>query len=178
MRLMKMSLTKKLFLIAALGICTAATATTAKAQLVPKVEVFGGYSYMRYNPTGVDVNLNGWNASINIKPNRVLGLVGDFAGDYGSPGGVNASVHTYMVGPQLSFPAPVSPFVHVLFGGAHLNVTGACDNSFAMGYGGGIDIHAGHNLAFRVFEIDDVYTRFGGFNQNNPRISAGLVFRF
>lgn len=169
------SMTRKAFLLLALAMCTGAT---AKAQIAPKVEVFGGYSYMRYNPTGVDVNLNGWNASINIKPTRILGIVGDFAGDYGSPGGINASVHTFMVGPQLSLPAPVSPFVHVLFGGAHLNVSGATDNSFAMGYGGGIDIHAGHNLAFRVIEIDDIYTRFGGFNQNNPRASAGIVFRF
>jgi len=165
---------RKLLVVAALVLCTS---LTAKAQDT-KAEVFGGYSYMRFNPTGGDVNLNGWNASLNYKLFRGVGIVGDFAGDYGSPGGVSGSVHTYMFGPQVSFPARVSPFAHVLFGGAHVNISGATDNSFAMGFGGGIDIHAGHNFAFRVFEIDDVYTRFGGFNQNNARASAGIVFRF
>jgi len=165
---------RKFLVLAALVLCTS---LTAKAQDT-KAEVFGGYSYMRFNPTGGDVNLNGWNASVDYKLFRGVGIVGDFAGDYGSPGGGSGSVHTYMFGPQFSFPARVSPFAHVLFGGAHLNISGATDNSFAMGFGGGIDIHASHNLAFRVFEIDDVYTRFAGLNQNNARASAGIVFRF
>jgi len=66
----------------------------------------------------------------------------------------------------------------ILFGGGHLNVSGATDNSYAMEFGGGIDVRATHNLGFRLFELDDVYTRFGGFNQNNARASAGIVLRF
>jgi hypothetical protein len=87
-------------------------------------------------------------------------------------------VTTYLFGPQISLPAPVSPFAHVLFGGAHINIEGNTDNSFAMGLGGGIDIRAFHNLAFRVIEIDDIYTQFGGGHQNSPRVSAGIVLHF
>src|ERR1700690_688442 len=168
---------RNFFLLAALVLCTS---LTAKAQIEPHAEVFGGYSYMRFNPesNGSNVNLNGWNAAVNFKFFRGLGIVGDFAGDYGSPQGVSGNVTTYMVGPQISLPAPVSPFAHVLFGGAHINIQGATDNSYAMGFGGGIDIHAGHNLAFRVIELDDIYTQFGGFHQNSPRASAGIVLRF
>jgi|SRR5580704_8139459 hypothetical protein len=166
---------RNILLLAAMVLCTS---LTAKAQFQPHAEVFGGYSYMRYNPTGVDVNLNGWNASVNFKLFPVLGIVGDFAGDYGSPGGISSSVHTYMFGPQFSLPSRVSPFAHILFGGGHLNVSGATDNSYAMEFGGGIDVRATHNLGFRLFELDDVYTRFGGFNQNNARASAGIVLRF
>ena len=173
---MKMARTvRNVFLLTALVL---GTSLTAKAQYERHAELFGGYSYMRYNPTGVDVNLNGWDASVNFKVFPVLGIVGDFAGDYGSPGGISSSVHTYMLGPQVSLPARVSPFAHLLFGGAHLNVSGETDNSYAMGFGGGIDLHATHNLGLRLFEIDDIYTRFGGFNQNNARVSAGIVFRF
>ena len=161
-----------------LALLVLGTSLTAKAQIQPHVEVFGGYSYMRYNPSGVDVNLNGWNGSLNVKLIPGFGIVGDFAGDYGSPGGINSSVYTYTVGPQVSLRARVSPFAHVLFGGAHLNVAGATDNSFAMVFGGGIDLRATHNLGFRLFQIDDVYTRFGGFNQNNARASTGIILRF
>ncbi len=167
----------KFFLLAALVLCTS---LTAKAQIEPHVDVFGGYSYMRFNPqfNNSDVNLNGWNAAVDFKFYRGLGIVGDFAGDYGSPQGVSGNVTTYLFGPQISLPAPVSPFAHVLFGGAHINIEGNTDNSFAMGFGGGIDIRAFHNLAFRVFEIDDIYTQFGGFHQNSPRVSAGIVLHF
>jgi hypothetical protein len=168
---------RNFLLFTALVLCTS---LTAKAQIQPHAEVFGGYSYMRFNPQfeGSNVNLNGWNASVNFKFLPVVGIVGDFAGDYGSPGGVSGNVTTYMFGPQISLPAPVSPFAHVLFGGAHINVSGLTDNSYAMGFGGGIDIHAGHHLAVRVIEVDDIYTQFGNGHQNSPRASAGLVLRF
>ena len=147
---------RKFIMLAVLVLCTA---VTAKAQIAPHAEVFGGYSYMRYNPTGVDVNLNGWDASVNFKLLPVLGIVGDFAGDYGSPGGISSSVHTYMAGPQVSLPSRVSPFAHILFGGAHLSVSGETDNSYAMEFGGGIDLHATHNFGFRLFAREQGISR-------------------
>jgi Outer membrane protein beta-barrel domain len=169
---------RKCFVLAALILSTALMAVPARAQDETKVQVFGGYSYMRYDPSNVDVSLNGWNASAEYQFFHGLGIVGDFAGDYGSPQGLHSSMTTYLFGPQIAFPARVSPFAHVLFGGAHLSVAGATDNSFAVGYGAGFDVHVTHNLGVRIIEIDDIYTRFANYNQNSPRISAGITFRF
>jgi len=44
-----------------------------------KVEVFGGYTYMRFRPSP-DVNLNGWEASVQYKFRDWIGGVADFDG--------------------------------------------------------------------------------------------------
>ena len=169
---------RKCLVLAALVFCTALAAVPAHAQDDTKVQVFGGYSYLRYNPTFSDVNTNGWNASANYQFYHGLGVVADFAGDYGSPNGVSGSVYTYMFGPQVSFPSRISPFAHVLFGGAHASVQGATSDSFAAGFGGGIDAFITHNVGVRLIQIDDIYTRFNNGTQNSPRISAGITLRF
>jgi hypothetical protein len=56
------------------------------AQSADRVEVFGGYSYVpRDFASGSDGTggLNfGWNASLDLKYNRVLGFVSDVGGHY------------------------------------------------------------------------------------------------
>jgi hypothetical protein len=89
-----------------------------------KLEVFGGYSYMRFRPSP-DFNLNGWEASAQYKFKDWLGGVADFDGHYGSPFGVSTSVHSFLFGPQVSLPSRVSPFAHVLLGGAHFSAGGS-----------------------------------------------------
>ena len=64
-----------------------------------KVEVFGGYSYMRLRG-GADLNLNGWEASAQYKFRDWIGGVADFDGHYGSPSGIGTSVHSFLFGPQ------------------------------------------------------------------------------
>jgi hypothetical protein len=169
---------RKFLMLVALVLYAAVAAVPARAQDESKVQVFGGYSYFRYNPQDVDVNLNGWNASAEYQIFRGFGIAGDFAGDYDSPNGVNGSVTTYMFGPQFSFPSRISPFAHILFGGAHLNVSGSTNDSFAAGFGGGIDAFITHNVGIRLIQIDDVYTRFNSTSQNSPRISVGVTLRF
>ena len=73
-----------------------------------KVEIFGGYSYMHVDTVG---SLNGWELSGQYKINDWLGGVADFDGHYGD----NLAAHTFLFGPQVSFPARISPFAHVLF---------------------------------------------------------------
>src|SRR5438874_142706 len=68
----------------------------ASAQLLPKGELFGGYSYVRagylpIQPVGTE-SLNGWNASLAYKPIRWVGLVADFGGTYGSSRSVGGFV--------------------------------------------------------------------------------------
>jgi hypothetical protein len=170
-----------------------------------KFDLFGGYSYVRgsievrsfsplipcppncFPPSPIthDANLNGWEASGVYKFNRMLGLAGDFGGDYGTLNGGGVHMYSYLFGPQLSFPARVSPFVHGLFGGAHESVGdlfGASslgsDNGFAFAVGGGIDVKVVPFISVRLIQADYLQTHLYGHAQNQPRVSAGLVFHF
>ncbi|HWY08672.1 MAG TPA: hypothetical protein VNY24_17550 [Candidatus Acidoferrales bacterium] len=142
-----------------------------------RLEVFGGYSYMRFRP-GNDFNLNGWEASAQYKFKDWLGGVADFDGHYGSPSGIGTSVHTFLFGPQVSWPSRVSPFAHVLLGGAHFSAAGFGDSAFSMAIGGGIDTEVKQGISWRIIQGDYLLTRFASQTQNNGRISTGVVFRF
>jgi hypothetical protein len=142
-----------------------------------KVELFGGYTYERFR-ISPNANLNGWEFSGQYKVNSWVGGMADFDGHYGSIGGVSSSVHTFLFGPQVSFPARVSPFAHVLLGGGHLSGGGASDTSFSMAIGGGIDAKVGHRFSWRIVQGDYVMTQFFSNTQNNGRLSTGIVFRF
>jgi hypothetical protein len=142
-----------------------------------KVEVFGGYSYMRFN-SSPGANLNGWEISGQYKFTDWLGGVADLDGHYGSPGGIGSSVYTYLFGPQVSFSTRVSPFAHLLLGGAHFSAEGFGSSSFSMAIGGGIDTELIHGIRWRIVQADYLLTEFGSRAQNNARISTGIVFRF
>src|SRR5262249_42236909 len=66
------------------------------------------------------VNLNGYDFSATFKVLPWIGLTGDFSGHYGTvKGSSSGHVQTYLFGPELAFPAKVSPFVHALIGVGH-----------------------------------------------------------
>lgn len=143
-----------------------------------KVEVFGGYSYLHFhaNPS---TNLNGWEGAGQYKFTDWLGGVADFSGHYGSfSGGVGTSTYTYLFGPQVSFPARLSPFGHLLLGGAHNSTSGVGSSSFALALGAGFDWKVKDKFSWRMFQGDYVLTQFGGGSQNNFRFSTGIVARF
>ena len=142
-----------------------------------KLEVFGGYSYMRFRPSP-DFNLNGWEASAQYKFKDWLGGVADFDGHYGSPFGVSTSVHSFLFGPQVSLPSRVSPFAHVLLGGAHFSAAGVGDTAFSMAIGGGMDYEIKQGMSWRIIQGDYLLTRFFSQTQNNGRLSTGVIFRF
>jgi hypothetical protein len=151
---------------------------SADAQgLGDKVELFGGYSYMRAD-NSPGVNLNGWELAGQYKVTDWLGGVADFDGHYGSPSGSSSSLHTFLFGPQVSWPARVSPFAHVLFGGAHVSSGTFSENSFAMAIGGGIDTRLVHGIYWRIIQGDYLPTFFGNARENNARLSTGIVFKF
>ena len=148
------------------------------------MEVFGGYSYVRFNANdflGLHSNLNGWEVSGEYKFADWIGGRADFSGDYGTVGGVSSSgLYTFLFGPQVSFPARVSPFAHVLLGGAHFDFGhgGPSDTDFASAIGGGFDAKVAHGISWRIIQGDWLHTSFFGNGQNNARISTGIVFRF
>jgi len=146
----------------------------SRASAQDKAELYGGYSYFHLeNSPGANI-LNGFIFSGEYKFAPWFGAVGEVAADYGG----GSSVTTYLVGPQVSFPARVSPFAHFLIGGAHYGLTGFNDNSFATSLGFGIDTKIATGFKWRIIEGDYVTTRFGGGLQNDARISTGIVFRF
>jgi hypothetical protein len=152
---------------------------SAHAQDQDKVEIFGGYSYLRLDTSPApSVNLNGWEASAQYKVTSWLGGVADFSGDYGSIAGVGTQFHTFLFGPQVSFPARISPFAHVLVGGAHISGGGNSDTAFASAIGVGIDAKITDRFSWRLIQGDYLISRFSDHTQNNARVSTGIVFRF
>ena len=168
-----------------------------------KIELFGGYSFLRppvqleeFLPgacppscgpifTNPRTNMNGWEFSGAYRLFPALSAVADFSGHYGSTTGNNVRVQTYLFGPQIALPARVSPFAHVLLGGAHESFSnqtccfvGTNDSSFAMAVGAGIDAKIAPFLSWRILQGDYLVTKFHGGTQNQGRLSTGLVIRF
>ncbi|MBV9074579.1 MAG: outer membrane beta-barrel protein [Acidobacteria bacterium] len=153
-----------------------------------KLEVFGGYSYVRFNPgQGASaINQNGWDSTATFKLTPMFGISADVDGSYNSQSGVNNHIYTYMFGPEVKMNKQKSaPFVHALFGFAHDNVSSnilgtnvsVTDNAFATALGGGYDWKASDAVSVRLFQVDYLMTRFGSATQNNIRMSFGITFR-
>ena len=151
----------------------------------PKVELFGGYSY-------VGGNFHGWNASVAGNVNKWFGVVADVSGHSGGFDEVDVverqRINSFLVGPRLSIRKHkrVTPFVHALFGPTRVRVRSTedgetftdSDTSFSMFLGGGLDIKVNDHIAIRAIQIE--YGRASLFNetQHRGRLSVGIVFRF
>ena len=153
-----------------------------------KLDVFGGYSYVRFNPgQGADaINQNGWESMATFKMTPMFGLSADVDGTYRSQSGAKNSIYTYMAGPEFKMRKRNGDiFVHGLIGFAHDNVSAdflgqtvsVSDNAFATAFGGGYDWRASDAISIRLFQADYLITRFGSATQNNIRMSFGVTFR-
>jgi opacity protein-like surface antigen len=114
-------------------------------EAAPKVQVFGGYSFMRVgtgglNPSTLDAdlhqfpntfnigsNFNGWSGEAQYNVGRWLGIVADVGGEYGNPftartSGVSGlpkmTEYSFLAGPVVSYrtKSRLTPYVHALFG--------------------------------------------------------------
>jgi hypothetical protein len=182
-----------------------AVAPRAHAQETPtpKIEIFGGYSYMRSNIvfSGTRFNLNGGSGSVAYNVTNWLGIVGDFGVyDTGNAGGEGRSLtlSTYQFGPRISMRGhSLVPFGQVLLGGGHATGTlyttslgnGSAalgpSNGFALTVGGGVDWKLNRTIGIRIIQTEYMYTTFLNAaaapdknRQNNVRISAGITFSF
>ena len=74
----------------ALPFLTLLSPLTVVAQDTPKIEVFGGYSYLgltAQSRTSLKAaGLSGWNVSVKLNVTPRIGLVADFSGNYGQRG--------------------------------------------------------------------------------------------
>ena len=176
----------------------------AKAQRFQGIEIFGGYSYMRTDlsspffyataPTPAASNgtftTNGWQASITEKATDWLGLTQEFGGNYGNKNilGYDNHFSTFSIlsGPRFYYQGlkGITPFVHALFGYEQTEATvkgttaKATSSSYAMAFGGGVDVKVTRSVAIRLFQADYYRPQAFGTSQNDLRFSTGIVFRF
>ena len=122
----------------------------AWAQKSPRVELFGGYSYLRVRGYAAEASLlspgsggsgatfafpsfglNGWNGSVVVNATSWLGGEADFSGFYGMPTRTVARTpvtlgmheYNYMAGPRFTYRhGRWAPFAHALFGGSRASV--------------------------------------------------------
>lgn len=192
-------------MFASVGVAVLCLFLLASPSHAQSIELFGGYSFVHAPVTFVQtagacpvqvcptisntqhLNLNGWEVGGAFKVVGPLALAADFSDTSGSFQGANTRLKTYLVGPQLRFPGPISPFVHFLAGGAHESIgtgaglvitTGPTQNAFATTLGGGLDLKVLPFISLRPIQIDYLLTHFNPNTQNQPRISAGILLRF
>ena len=139
---------------------TLLSGTVSFAQEEPqRVEVFGEYSYLRFNPTLPHLNnrsFNGGGGGATFNITRYLGIKGELMG-YGSttftttvdapivtprgtvPAGTfssQANMFTYLFGPVVKVPlSRITPFGELLFGGSNSNGYGNLSKSIIQGGG-------------------------------------------
>ena len=148
----------------------------------PKAEFFGGYQYTRFDG---GLNANGWDTTLTGNLNHWFGVAADFSGAYKSQNGVSFNNYTYTFGPVVSLRRNenFTPFAHFLACGFHssaamsgLSVGGG---GFAMMLGGGVDVKVTQRVAVRAIQFDWLSLHAnGGSDNNNARISTGLLFRY
>jgi len=181
---------------------TTKTKTASNGDTYPAVDLFVGYSFVRFstNTGGVKETFNwhGLTGALAGNVNRWFSLVGDF-GVYrikDLPRPISGSAYTYLFGPQFSYRGEHwTPFAHALFGAARLAdiqvstvPSGSAffnrsfsQNSFATALGVGLDRNFNKHIGLRLFQVEYLMTKFtdGGDNkQNNLRASTGLVLHF
>lgn len=152
------------------------------AEKPAQLEVFGGYSYARFDSKTIGFadksNMNGWNVAASYRLFKNLSITGDVSGHYAS----EIQLYNFLIGPQLSFPhGKLNFFGRFLIGKARDHVT-VLDGDTSIGrsivFGAGVDRTISPRFAFRVVQVDFLSTRTFDTNESNLRVSTGLVYRF
>jgi hypothetical protein len=156
------------------------------AQEAPRFDVFGGFSYKRFDSRTIGYpdssNLYGWNVEGTGQITMKIGVVLDFSGHYGS----ELSAYNFLIGPQYTWRRDKSRFfVHGLFGKAdnRVNIVQPTRNGFAsvgraLGGGGGFDWDLSPRITIRVVQADYLNGSTFHTTQGDIRVSTGLVFHF
>ncbi len=155
----------------------------ATAQEITRYDIFGGYSYMRFDSPTIGFanqsNTNGWNVNGAVNIGDSFSAVADVSGNYGD----KLTLYHFMIGPRYSWRFEKSRiFAEALFGKAQDSVNipqptrsgfESVGRSFAGGVGYDWDIN--HRFSYRVVEVDYLNTHTFGVTQNNVRVSTGIV---
>jgi len=187
---------------------TFATCAAAQEQPVPKVELYGGYSFFHPGadvhgqlPGGLlpvssrlEANPRGLGGSVTFNFNHWLGITFDGSDHWGS-GEVglqkkidDTGLATFSVGPKITFRSHrFSPFLEGLVGGHRLMPEAFHDvTKLGFMFGGGLDVNLSRHVALRLFRADYVYSnyRYGApgvtpqTEIRGVRLQVGLNFMF
>ncbi len=184
--------------------CSASLSLAQTSSETPKNEFFAGYSYHSadINTLTIDphrTGQNGVNLEYTRNITRHIGLSGDASAHFHresrstGTGTFTSKRDQYFLLAGLQFKAGnssrVQPFAHALFGASLFrgftsdirtsgNVFTIDDaTSFAMAFGGGVDIRLNKRIDLRMIQADYTPTFFGSGRQNNFRVSVGVVFK-
>jgi hypothetical protein len=158
------------------------SAAPAAAQEMPRVQIFGGYSYTRFDSQSFgfanSTGMNGYTFSPAYNFIRGLGVTAELSGQYGP----RLNLRDIAVGPQFLYPwRKTLLFGRLLIGDARsLAQVGNTeeDTARAVVIGGGMDLDVLSRFSWRVFQVDYVHTTLFQVTQNNLRFSTGLVYRW
>jgi hypothetical protein len=158
-----------------------------KGLKLPTVEVFGGYSQLRFESTTLgfsdQLNLNGWNVGLSLPDlYQGFGVAVDISGHYAPA----MEEYNFLIGPQYSYKwKSLRPYGHALFGKARdrLRQPGSTElepSSLgrAIAVGGGLDVQLSDKFLVRAIQADYLTTSVFSGTQHNIRISTGVIFRF
>jgi hypothetical protein len=148
----------------------------------PRIQVFGGYSYTRFDSKtfgyASDSGLNG--GTLMVAGNLYRGFGGLAQASVSSGSGIN--LRDVLFGPQFLLPhGKFLFFAHGLFGRARSTVragTGQLDTQNAQAFGGGIDMNYRNHFAIRLIQVDYLRTQLFQHDQNNLQFSVGVVYQW
>jgi hypothetical protein len=168
--------------IVLLLLLTIGAASPSAAQEMPRIQVFGGYSYTRYDTPSFGFSdttgLNGYTFSPAYNLIRGFGVVAELSGQYKT----GANLRDVAAGPQFLYArGNMLFFGRLLFGEARslVQVGGPQeDSSRVIIGGGGLDYSITSRFAVRAFQVDYVHTNLFNTTQDNLRFSTGLVYRW
>jgi len=176
------------FLLGSLLCAVAPTPAVAQSKSkLPAIDVFGGYSYLRFDSKTLgfanQLNLNGGNIEVAL-PNLYegLGAVIDVSGHSTT----EMEEFNFMIGPQYTYEwKGIRFYGHGLFGKARDRLrqpgTTQLEPSHlgkAVAFGGGVDLPLKGRFSVRPIQADYLITSEFGSTQHNLRLSTGLVYRF
>jgi hypothetical protein len=166
---------------------------SASAQDLPKVDIFGGYSFLNVGENNLSSrqSLNGWEASASGNLTKWFAIEGDVSGHYKteSANGISATIsdYTFAGGPRFNF-KPL--FAHVLVGGDRVSASAfgftTSHAGLSVAAGGGLQWSFSPHLSARA-SADYVMDRHNisvpgvpstTITLNNVRASVGIVYSF
>jgi hypothetical protein len=174
---------------AVLALLLAALSPSATAQRflkLPSVEIFGGYSYLRFESTTLGFsnqsNMNGGIVGISIPIYAGLGIAGDISAHFTR----DLETYNFMAGPQYRVEwKGLRLTAHGLFGKGRTRLTNPGTTFVepstlgrAWAAGGELDLPVGQKIWLRPVQADYLSNSAFGSTLHNVRISTGLVFIF
>lgn len=183
--LWKKLMKKNRYLFVLLLIVTLAGIVTAQEdEELPKIEVFGGYSYLRSEGG----NFNGWKTGVGFTVNRWLAVAVDADGHYFSEntshGTLKEREYSVTAGPHFSYrnKSKIVPFAYAMAGVAWERSSLAGDSEshsgFAFETGGGLDWEVSKKVSIRLVDIGASVANIGGHTTVKPKFTTGVVFKF